>query len=141
MIGTLAPETLVNHVSETIADIVVTGKFNMSVRKKAILCLLRILRKYPQKYDVKKWVNPICEMFESKYSLLSFVSASASLLLGIFAVANPEIYRDALPKIVRILQKLVISKESTLDYLYYQTPNPWLQTKLLKLLQFWSCPE
>ena len=87
-----------------------TGKFSMSVRKKAVLCLLRILRKYPQNYDVKKWVNPICEMFESKYSLLSFVSAAASLLLGIFAVANPELYRDALPKVIRILHKLCISK-------------------------------
>ena len=63
MIGTLAPETLVNHMSDTIADIVLSGKFNMAVRKKAVLCLLRILRKHPQKYDVKKWVNPLCEMF------------------------------------------------------------------------------
>lgn len=60
MIGTLAPETLVNHMSDTIADIVLGGKFNMAVRKKAVLCLLRILKKYPQKYDVKKWVNPLC---------------------------------------------------------------------------------
>lgn len=110
MIGTLAPETLVSHVSDTIADIVLTGKFGMAVRKKAVLCLLRIMRKYPQKYDVKKWAGPVCEMFETKYNLLSFMSAAASLLQGIFAVANPEIYKDALPKVVRILHKLIISK-------------------------------
>jgi len=32
----------------------------------------------------------------------------------------------------------VINKECSLDYLYYQTPNPWLQIKLFKILEGWS---
>lgn len=34
-----------------------------------------------------------------------------------------------------MLEKLVISRDCPKDYLYYQTPNPWLQVKLLRLLQ------
>lgn len=46
-----------------------------------------------------------------------------------------------MPKVIRLLHKLVISKECSLDYLYYQTPNPWLQIKLFKLLENWQPVE
>jgi AP-2 complex subunit alpha len=69
------------------------------------------------------------------------LNSAASLLLGIQTVSNPEFFRDILPKIVRLLHKLVISKECSLDYLYYQTPNPWLQVKLFKLLENWQPPD
>lgn len=70
--------------------------------------------------------------------MLSFLSSAASLLLGIQAMSNPEHFKDIGPKIVRLLHKLVINKECSLDYLYYQTPNPWLQIKLFKILEGWQ---
>jgi AP-2 complex subunit alpha len=141
MIGTLAPEVLVNSLSEHIVDAALSQKYSVNVRKKAILCLLRMLRKYPDKFDPKKWLSQISDMFESKYIVLSFLNSAASLLLGIQSISNPEFFKDIAPKIVRLLHKLVINKECSLDYLYYQTPNPWLQIKLFKILENWSVPE
>jgi AP-2 complex subunit alpha len=141
MIGTLAPEVLVNSLSEHIVDAALSQKYSVNVRKKAILCLLRMLRKYPDKFDPKKWLNQISEMFESKYIVLSFLNSAASLLMGIQSISNPEFFKDIAPKIVRLLHKLVINKECSLDYLYYQTPNPWLQIKLFKILENWWVPE
>lgn len=138
MIGTSAPEVLVNCLSEHIVDAALSQKHSINIRKKAILCLLRMLRKYPDKFDPKKWLAQLTDMFESKYIVLSFLSSAASLLLGIQAISNPEHFRDIAPKIVRLLHKLVINKECSLDYLYYQTPNPWLQIKLFKILEGWS---
>jgi AP-2 complex subunit alpha len=40
-----------------------------------------------------------------------------------------------------MLEKLVITRDCPKDYLYYQTPNPWLQVKLLKLIQKLPFPE
>ena len=40
--------------------------------------------------------------------------------------------------VVHILSVLVIKKGCTREYLYYRTPSPWLQIKLLKFLQLYS---
>jgi hypothetical protein len=63
MIGTLAPEALVNVLSDQIVDAALSQKLGVNLRKKAILCLLRMLRKYPQRFDPKKWLNQISDMF------------------------------------------------------------------------------
>ena len=60
MIGTIVPDFLINSVADTIIDVAITNKVSVNVRKKAILCLSRILKKYPTKYDSKKFVTPIC---------------------------------------------------------------------------------
>ena len=66
MIATIVPETLVKSVTETIIDVALSNKLSLNVRRKAILCLARILKKYPNKYDAKKFVTPICDMFEKR---------------------------------------------------------------------------
>ena len=110
MIGTSAPEVLVNSLSEHIVDAALSQKHSVTIRKKAILCLLRMLRKYPDKFDPKKWLPQLTDMFESKYIVLSFLSSAASLLLGIQSLSNPEYFREIAPKVVRLLHKLVINK-------------------------------
>ena len=41
----------------------------------------------------------------------------------------------AIPKVVSLLAKILITREYTKDYVYYSIPNPWLQTKLLRFLR------
>jgi hypothetical protein len=62
MIATIVPDVLVNNVADTIIDVALTSKVSLTVRKKAILCLSRILKKFPTKYDSKKFISPINEM-------------------------------------------------------------------------------
>ncbi|KAL4505321.1 hypothetical protein ABPG72_002383 [Tetrahymena utriculariae] len=141
MIGSLAPKELTEQLDQEIIKIVL-GERNCQpqVRKKAILCLLRMYRKYNERYDPTKWVSQTIKMFEGRYFSLGFLSASASFLLGIAQLSSPDLFSDVVPKIVKILSKLVLNKECSNDYLYYQTPNPWLQVKLLKILQLYPIP-
>jgi len=37
--------------------------------------------------------------------------------------------------------QIAINKQSSSDYLYYRIPNPWLQVKLIKVLQMFPLPE
>lgn len=93
MIGTIVPDYLVASVADTIIDVALTNKVSFNVRKKAILCLTRILKKFPTKYDSKKFVSPVCEMIERKDSPLSFLNSVASLLLTSLQIFNPEHFR------------------------------------------------
>ena len=60
MIATIVPETLVSVVADSVVEVALTSKVGTNVRKKAVLCLARILKKYPAKYDSKKFAAPIC---------------------------------------------------------------------------------
>ncbi len=51
MIGTIAPDSLVNTVENTIIDVALTNKVSINVRRKAVLCLSRILKKFKSKYE------------------------------------------------------------------------------------------
>jgi len=67
MIGSLAPEDLVFALERDIMAIAFceTNKNSHFVKKKAILCILRILRKYPERYKTENWVQPITNMFDT----------------------------------------------------------------------------
>lgn len=60
MIATIIPDVLVNVVADSVIEVAVTNRVSLAVRRKAVLCLARILRKYPAKYDSKKFVAPVC---------------------------------------------------------------------------------
>jgi AP-2 complex subunit alpha len=141
MIATIVPDALVNSVTDTIIEISLSNKLNLNVRRKAILCLTRILKKHPNKYDVKKFITPLSDMFEKREASLSFLNAAASLMLTLLQIFNPESFKEVQPKIVRFLHKLAINKECSMDYIYFSVPNPWLQMKLYKILQLISPPE
>lgn len=70
---------------------------------------------------------------------LGVLTAVTSLLLGLVA-ENSEGWDVAIPKVVGILGKVVITREYTKEYVYYSVPNPWLQTKLLRFLRHFPPP-
>lgn len=110
MIATIVPDILVNTVADTIIDIALTNRVSIAVRKKAVLCLSRILKKFPNKYDSKKFVGPISEMIEKRDCPSSFLNSAASLLLTSQQIFNPEHFREIQPKVARLLHKLAINK-------------------------------
>ena len=135
------PSALYN-LSDTILDLAMSTRTTPQVRKKALVCLSRMVRKDPDKFDVKKMFGPLAEIFEGKHAgTLSLLSGGASLLLTIMSQINPDQMKDIQPKVVRLLHRLAINKECPSNYVYYHNPNPWLQMKLYKALQMWSPPE
>jgi AP-2 complex subunit alpha len=141
MLATIMPSNLAS-LSDAIFDLALSNRTAMIVRKKALVCLARMIRKDPNKYDLKKIFAPLSEIFESKNSsTLSLVSGGASLLLAALGAINPDQLKEVQPKVIRLLHRLAINKECPMNYLYYTHPNPWLQMKLYKALQVWSPPE
>lgn len=50
-------------------------------------------------------------------------------------------YEQCQSKLLRLLERLVYLREITPDYTYYGIASPWLQTKVLRTLQYFPLPE
>lgn len=64
------------------------------------------------------------------------VALSVTSLVMTLAQDNAEQYKGAYAKAASRLKRIIIDGEYTTDYLYYKVPCPWLQVKLLRLLQY-----
>eukprot|EP00668_Euglena_longa_P034438 GGOE01044249.1.p1 GENE.GGOE01044249.1~~GGOE01044249.1.p1 ORF type:complete len:1043 (+),score=273.23 GGOE01044249.1:467-3130(+) len=107
------------------------------VRKKSALCLLRLYRKYPEIFTPETIVEPILELLGGVD--FGVVNCLASLLLG-FLAKDSAPFSSAVGKCIRVLSKIILSKDYTNDYVYYGVPAPWLQIKLFRILQHFPMP-
>ena len=64
------------------------------------------------------------------------VALSVTSLVMAVAQDNLEQYRGAYVKAASRLKRILIDGEVAPDYLYYKVPCPWIQIKLLRLLQY-----
>ncbi|KAH6900131.1 adaptin N terminal region-domain-containing protein [Thelonectria olida] len=101
------------------------------VKKKAALTLLRLYRKHPDIVS-PQWAERIIHLMDD--SDLG-VALSVTSLVMTLAQDNLEQYKGAYAKAAARLKRILIDGEYTTDYLYYKVPCPWLQVKLLRLLQ------
>ena len=68
------------------------------------------------------------------------VTAVASLIMAL-AQENLEDMAVCDQKAVNRLNKIVVAREYPSDYVYYRIPVPWLQVKLLRILQYYPPSE
>lgn len=73
------------------------------------------------------------------------VALSVTSLVMALAQDNLDSYKGAYAKAAGRLKRILIDGDYALDYLYYKVPCPWIQVKLLRLLQYfppsrWSHP-
>lgn len=64
------------------------------------------------------------------------VALSITSLVMTVAQDNLEQYKGAYVKAASRLKRIVVDGEYSTDYLYYKVPCPWIQVKLLRLLQY-----
>lgn len=64
------------------------------------------------------------------------VALSVTSLVMKLAQDNPDQYKNSYVKAAQRLRKLVIEIDCAPDYFYYKVPCPWMQVKLLRLLQY-----
>ncbi|KAI9846809.1 MAG: hypothetical protein M1837_003658 [Sclerophora amabilis] len=107
------------------------------VKKKAALTLLRLYRKYPGIVQ-PQWAERIISLMDDHdmgvtLSVTSFVMALAQ--------DDPDQYKGSYVKAARRLRKIVVEQDIAIDYLYYKVPCPWIQVKLLRLLQYYPPSE
>lgn len=108
------------------------------VKKKAALTLLRLYRKHPEVIPAADWALRIVSILDD--SDLGVALSVASLVLAL-AQENLDAYAICYQKAVDRLSKIVLKKEYSNDYVYYKIPIPWLQVKLLRLLQYYPPSE
>ncbi|BGP18946.1 hypothetical protein JCM10213_001956 [Rhodosporidiobolus nylandii] len=104
------------------------------VKKKAALTLLRLYRKHPEVIPAADWALRIVSILDDQN--LGVVVAVASLVLAL-AQDNLDAYAICYQKAVNRMSKIVLQGEYSPDYVYYKVPIPWLQVKLLRLLQYY----
>ena len=102
------------------------------VKKKAALTLLRLYRKYPGGIQTT-WAERIIAVMDDTDM---GVALSVTSLVMALTQDHPEIYQNAYAKAATRLKKIVIDNTCVQSYLYYDVPCPWLQVKLLRLLQY-----
>ncbi|KAK0634906.1 adaptin N terminal region-domain-containing protein [Bombardia bombarda] len=102
------------------------------VKKKAALTLLRLYRKH-QGIVQPQWAERIISLMDD---VDMGVALSVTSLVMTLAQDNLEQYKGAYTKAAARLKRILIDGEYSPDYLYYKVPCPWIQVKLLRLLQY-----
>ena len=108
------------------------------VKKKAALTTLRLYRKSQDMLPAEEWADKILALLDEKN--IGMLTSASSLVLGILAI-DTQGWESCAAKAARTLTRLVLNKDYSNDYLYYGVPTPWLQIKLLRMLQYFPPPE
>ncbi|QRW19018.1 AP-2 complex subunit alpha [Rhizoctonia solani] len=104
------------------------------VKKKAALTLLRLYRKHPEVFPAEEWALRIISIMDDDD--LGVVVSVTSLVTAL-AQDHLDAYKVSCQKAIDRLHKIVIDKDYSPEYIYYKVPTPWLQVKLLRLLQYY----
>lgn len=102
------------------------------MKKKAALTLLRLYRKSPEIIQ-PQWTERIISLMDDPDL---GVALSVTSLVSALAQDNLEQYKGVYVKAASRLKRILIDGECPSDYLYYKVPCPWIQVKLLRLLQY-----
>ena len=141
LLGGLANQQLAISLVNDVLKVALGESNNISfnTRKKALLCLLRIYRKYKDSFEnVRGWIQPLNMMLERFSNNFSVLNAVLTLVEGVVSLDYTK-YWDALSlNIVKILNNVVVNESCPQDYLHYLVPHPWLQIKALKILSMLS---
>lgn len=99
--------------------------------KKAMICLAKILKIKKEIHDSVSWPKYISKMIDIKH--FEILMSVANLVLNIFQVVGPNGYEDVAMKFFNnVMYKL---KDSPDEYTYYNIRTPWLQIKIMKIVQ------
>lgn len=135
-IGSVAPQDLaiplVNNVLKlSLGD---NGEITFSARKKALLVLLRIYKRYPQSFEnIRNWIQPLNTILE-KFTDISLLSAAVTIIEGIISINYKKSWDVLATTILKLLSRIRIVEITPEDYQYHGVPHPWLQMKCLKCL-------
>lgn len=125
---------LIQSLYQEVMQTLVAKSSTPNVKKKAALCLLRLARTSARVVSGKEFAPQLGQLLQDRH--LGVLTSSMSLLYGL-ASQLPRDYESLIPYAVHILGMLVLKKACAREYLYYRTPSPWLQIKLLKYLQLY----
>jgi AP-2 complex subunit alpha len=97
---------------------------------------LRLYRKYPSIVQ-NEWAERIIALMDDPDM---GVALSVTSLVMALVQDNQEQYKGSYIKAANRLKRIVVDGECAESYYYYKVPCPWIQVKLLRLLQYYPPP-
>jgi AP-2 complex subunit alpha len=94
---------------------------------------LRLYRKSPDIVQLE-WAERIISLMDD--ADMGVALSVTSLVIALLQ-ENPDRYKASYVKAAARLKAITVDNECPQDYLYYRVPCPWIQVKLLKLLQYY----
>ncbi|KAJ1949186.1 hypothetical protein EC988_004872, partial [Linderina pennispora] len=137
-IANLGAREIASALTPDIFMQLVSSASSVFAKKKAALCLLRLLRRHPDAVNSHEWATRVIPYMGHRDI---GVTMSVTSLVTALAQQYPDEMRKAGAFAVRRLKSLVIDNSYSTDYMYYNVPVPWLQIKFLRLLQYFPAPE
>lgn len=99
--------------------------------KKALACLSKIVKNKKEAHNSSTWAKALLKIVEMKN--FEILISAAGLLLNLFSTFGTSGYEDVAVKFFNtILYKM---KDCPDEYVYYHIKAPWLQIKILKIIQ------
>ncbi|KAJ3760361.1 adaptin N terminal region-domain-containing protein [Lentinula raphanica] len=137
-IANVGGSEMAEALAEDVHRLLISPTSESFVKKKAALTLLRLYRKHPDVIPAAEWALRIISLMDDED--LGVVICVTSLVMAL-AQDNLDAYSVSYTKAVDRLNRLVIEHEYSATYAYYRVPSPWLQVKLLRLLQYYPPSE
>ncbi|KAI0756979.1 Adaptor protein complex AP-2 alpha subunit [Daedaleopsis nitida] len=137
-IANVGGQEMAEALAEDVHRLLISPTSENFVRKKAALTLLRLYRKHPDVIPAKEWALRIVSIMDDPD--LGVVLSVTSLIMAL-AQDHLEAFAVCYQKAVDRLNRLVVEHEFAATYAYYKVPIPWLQVKLLRLLQYYPPSE
>jgi AP-2 complex subunit alpha len=125
---------------QDVVQVLGNGATRPAIRKKASLCLLRLIRKFPEDHEAMPadvWGTQLASLLED--SDPGVCLGLVTLLLGIVSRGSYEGFEPCVTPLVNILERMR-NREVPQDYTYYGIASPWLQVKCLRTLQYFPTP-
>ncbi|PQE33995.1 hypothetical protein CJF32_00002849 [Rutstroemia sp. NJR-2017a WRK4] len=124
-------------LSDEVHRLLISPTSKSFVKKKAALTLLRLYRKHPDIVQ-PQWAERIISLMDD---VDVGVALSVTSLVMALAQDDLEQYKGCYVKAAARIKRIVVDQEYSQDYLYYRVPCPWLQVKLLRLLQYYPASD
>ncbi|KAF9131744.1 hypothetical protein BGX30_012979 [Mortierella sp. GBA39] len=137
-IANIGGREMAESLASDVHRLLVSPNSKSFVKKKAALTMLRLFRKHPDVIPAPDWAERITNIIDD-YDL--GVCLSVTSLITALAQQYPEAFMLAIPKAIMRLHKVIVERDFSADYVYYKIPIPWLQVKLLRLLQYFPPTE
>ncbi|KAJ9127887.1 hypothetical protein QFC24_000172 [Naganishia onofrii] len=137
-IANIGGKEMAEALSEDVHRLLVSATSTTFVKKKAALTLLRFYRKHPTVLPVEEWADRLVRLMDDRNP--GVVLTVTTLVMAI-AHDHLDAYAMCYQKGVDRLTRLVFDRDFPADYVYYKVPIPWLQVKLLRMLQYYPPPE
>lgn len=105
------------------------------IKRKACICLLRLYRRDSDSLQPDVWRRRLVELLRDRD--VGLLTSASGFVLGILEQGTfpMQEWGEVVPAVAQCLHQFV-QGECPDHYEYYHVPAPWLQTKLLRILQF-----